>query len=164
MSVSARIIRTLVAAGKDVEDIITVATAMERGDDAYRVFTMVRELEDQRASDAVIGVAVLGLAKHIIRDLEAERSYLEYTPPVRDAYRARRNLPESRWRALRQEVFQRDGYLCQYCGETRDLTCDHIMPLIRGGSNELDNLTTACRPCNSSKGDKTLVEWVRACR
>jgi 5-methylcytosine-specific restriction endonuclease McrA len=29
----------------------------------------------------------------------------------------------------------------------------------RGGSNDLTNLVTACRPCNLSKGPKTLKEW-----
>lgn len=65
-----------------------------------------------------------------------------------------------RWAILRDEVFRRDGYRCQYCGaEDAPLEPDHVHPVIRGGSNDLENLVTACRPCNRSKGSKTLAEW-----
>lgn len=64
------------------------------------------------------------------------------------------------WRALRLAVFERDGYTCQYCGaRDQPLECDHIVPVSRGGGDEMDNLTTACRPCNRSKYDRTAEEW-----
>lgn len=64
------------------------------------------------------------------------------------------------WLALRLEVFERDGYVCQYCGATdKELHCDHIMPRSRGGGNELSNLTTACGDCNREKGARTPEEW-----
>lgn len=54
---------------------------------------------------------------------------------------------------------------CTYCGHAFDAdlppTVDHVVPLSRGGSNELDNLTWACLPCNQRKGTKLLEEWVR---
>jgi len=62
-------------------------------------------------------------------------------------------------RALAAWVFARDDYKCSYCGRSGDLTLDHIMPKSRGGSHEPGNLTTACRPCNSSKGARTPQEW-----
>lgn len=64
------------------------------------------------------------------------------------------------WDALRRTVYARDDYTCAYCGERgRKLECDHVIPVSRGGSNDLDNLVTACRPCNRSKRDKTPAEW-----
>lgn len=60
---------------------------------------------------------------------------------------------------FQQEVFERDGYRCRYCGTDNDLTLDHVVPIIRGGQNSAENLATACRPCNSSKGDRTPAEW-----
>lgn len=66
------------------------------------------------------------------------------------------------WRELREIVFERDDYTCQYCGVTNArLECDHIIPVSRGGSNELSNLTTACKKCNQSKHNKTPDEWTR---
>lgn len=53
--------------------------------------------------------------------------------------------------ALRQFVYERDGYRCLRCGVTDDLTLDHIHPWVLGGTNNADNLQTLCRPCNSSK-------------
>ena len=66
------------------------------------------------------------------------------------------------WETLRAAVFKRDGYTCQYCGAVGvPLECDHIHPVSKGGTNRMDNLTTACLPCNRSKGDKLIEEWKR---
>jgi 5-methylcytosine-specific restriction endonuclease McrA len=49
---------------------------------------------------------------------------------------------------------------CAYCGGVDDLCIDHIIPLARGGSNDLDNLQILCRVCNSSKNKKTMEEFL----
>lgn len=48
---------------------------------------------------------------------------------------------------------------CEYCGSTAEITIEHRHPLIRGGSHTKDNLTAACKSCNSSKQDMTVEEW-----
>lgn len=58
----------------------------------------------------------------------------------------------------RQNVFRRDNSRCAYCGSTQDLTLDHVMPKSRGGKTNWENLLTACRRCNSRKGDQTPEE------
>lgn len=72
--------------------------------------------------------------------------------------------PDDGWDAARAKVapivFARDGGLCTYCGSTDDPTIDHIVPRVQGGAHELSNLTTACRPCNGAKNDRTPEEWV----
>ena len=50
------------------------------------------------------------------------------------------------------EVFAKNGYQCVACGGRDDLTVDHVVPVVRGGTNAPDNLQTLCRPCNSRKG------------
>jgi hypothetical protein len=60
---------------------------------------------------------------------------------------------------VRRYVYARDRYTCAYCGRSGRnlrLTIDHIMPVSRGGSNEIGNLVTACRACNLSKGAKIM--------
>lgn len=64
------------------------------------------------------------------------------------------------WAAVRRSVFVRDDYRCRYCGSRGvALECDHVVPVVDGGGHDLDNLVTACRPCNRSKGAKPLAQW-----
>lgn len=60
---------------------------------------------------------------------------------------------------LRFEVFKRDKFTCQYCGQSAPgviLEVDHIEPVSKGGSNSILNLLTSCRSCNSGKRDRRL--------
>lgn len=62
---------------------------------------------------------------------------------------------------LRFEVFKRDSFTCQYCGQKAPdvvLHCDHINPVAAGGGNDILNLITSCFDCNSGKGARTLSE------
>lgn len=52
------------------------------------------------------------------------------------------------------------GNKCSYCGSTENLALDHIFPQILGGKDAGDNLVYACKPCNSSKGKKDMMEWM----
>ena len=67
-----------------------------------------------------------------------------------------RNLDVSyrRWRKLRVEVLERDGYLCQLCFDPRVPadSADHIVPLVAGGPSVLENLRAAHRGCNTGRG------------
>ena len=59
---------------------------------------------------------------------------------------------------LRQAVFERDGYTCQRCGDSSSagskLRVEHIIPVVCGGTSELENLQTLCASCNARKGDR----------
>jgi hypothetical protein len=62
---------------------------------------------------------------------------------------------------LRFEVFKRDCFTCQYCGQAAPevvLNVDHILPVAKGGKNDLLNLITSCFSCNSGKSDKELSD------
>lgn len=56
----------------------------------------------------------------------------------------------------RFDVFKRDGFQCVYCGahpsESVLLEVDHVHPVAEGGTNDIDNLVTACWDCNRGKG------------
>lgn len=68
------------------------------------------------------------------------------------------NLPYRGVMLTRQNIFRRDHYTCQYCGVTTNLTLDHLIPKSKGGRSSWTNLVTACRSCNSKKGDLTPEE------
>ena len=49
---------------------------------------------------------------------------------------------------------------CVACGvEVGVGSGDHIIPLSRGGPQSVENFMPLCKRCNSSKGDKDLLEW-----
>ncbi len=58
----------------------------------------------------------------------------------------------------RANLFRRDRGQCQYCGSTKQLTIDHVIPRSKGGKTSWTNLVTACNRCNVFKGDKTLEQ------
>lgn len=61
----------------------------------------------------------------------------------------------------KRNVFVRDSYTCQYCGEKlkrTEATLDHIVPKSRGGNNSWENSATACKECNTVKGNQTPSE------
>lgn len=55
----------------------------------------------------------------------------------------------------RFNVFLRDRFSCQYCGDPHHLTFDHVMPRRLGGKTTWENILTACAPCNMKKGGRT---------
>lgn len=54
----------------------------------------------------------------------------------------------------------RDAGCCQYCDSTDDLTIDHIVARHNGGPDIPQNLTVACRSCNSSKGTMHVDDFL----
>ncbi len=58
----------------------------------------------------------------------------------------------------RVNVFSRDGFKCQYCGEKKlmkQLNYDHVLPRMQGGVTDWNNIVTCCYPCNTRKGGRT---------
>lgn len=56
-------------------------------------------------------------------------------------------------------AMKRDKFRCTYCGKTgqdAELEIDHIVPVSKGGSHHVSNLTTACRECNQGKGSQDI--------
>lgn len=63
----------------------------------------------------------------------------------------RQPIPKS----VRFEVFKRDSFTCQYCGQKAPdvvLQIDHMKPVTEGGDNHIMNLVTSCVACNAGKG------------
>lgn len=61
---------------------------------------------------------------------------------------------------IRFEIFKRDLFTCQYCGNTPPsviLECDHINPVSKGGTNDEHNLITSCFNCNRGKSNVELI-------
>lgn len=65
------------------------------------------------------------------------------------------NLTIDQWK----EIKSRFDDSCAYCGENKELSQDHFIPLIDGGDYTYKNIVPACRRCNSSKRDRKFEEW-----
>ncbi len=64
----------------------------------------------------------------------------------------------------RLKIYLKNNFKCVYCGNSPafdpnvELTIDHIIPKIKGGNDDDDNLCTACRTCNCIKSNRTIKE------
>lgn len=56
------------------------------------------------------------------------------------------------WTALCKQY----GNRCLACGAHTKMTADHVIPLAKGGSDDISNIQPLCLSCNASKGTKTV--------
>lgn len=69
----------------------------------------------------------------------------------------RRRLDFSKIRDdLKLALIDRDGLICSEpgCKEYKDITIDHIIPVSKGGTDDLENLRFLCRSHNTQKSDR----------
>jgi 5-methylcytosine-specific restriction endonuclease McrA len=83
--------------------------------------------------------------------------------PLADESHLRREKAKAR--ELRQTQWwknRRGTGVCHYCRRRippRELTMDHIVPVIRGGTSSRSNVVPCCKDCNSRKQSLLPVEW-----
>jgi len=64
---------------------------------------------------------------------------------------------------IQWQVFKRDNYTCQYCGNNDvPLTIDHIIRWENMGQTHQDNLITACKKCNKTRGNTEMEDWLQS--
>lgn len=69
---------------------------------------------------------------------------------------------------IRNAVWKKSNGHCYYCGvktipfgkEENSFCIDHVVPRVRGGTDDIENLVPCCSRCNSSKNDKGLFNWL----
>lgn len=109
-----------------------------------------------------ITLLILGKAEMLAEQSSVARSATQIfkLPAVLRLVR-RVSVPRSRVQFSRDNVYRRDGYCCQYCGDQfmkEKLTFDHVLPRSRGGRATWKNIVASCQPCNLSKGNRTPEE------
>lgn len=69
----------------------------------------------------------------------------------------RRELRDELAPHIRKVVWDKHGRVCYLCGKDGADTIDHVIPLIKGGTNDTSNLRPAHLKCNYEKGNKIVV-------
>ena len=65
-------------------------------------------------------------------------------------------------RKNRRKVYKRDEFTCQFCQKIyspSELTIDHLVPLERGGLDEITNYVSCCQACNQKKANLSLEDF-----
>jgi 5-methylcytosine-specific restriction endonuclease McrA len=119
----------------------------------------IRHINIKRA----IALLVTGRAEPL--EMTSQRTWKINSPQfilqVPEHIRLIKGSAERIWRVppvTRREVLRRDRHSCQYCGHTKNLTLDHVIPRAKGGAHTWDNIVIACETCNHRKGNRTPME------
>lgn len=109
-----------------------------------------------------ITLLVLGKVE-VLEEYTSEIHSVSFTIKLPSVVRLLRMVkkPNTPIKFSRQNIYARDQYRCQYCGQKfllADLTYDHVLPKSRGGKTAWENIVTCCFKCNRKKGGKTPKE------
>ena len=93
---------------------------------------------------------------NIVENYEREVHSASLTMKIPSVIALKQYVRPSEYPAFtRFNLFLRDHFSCQYCGQLDDLTFDHVVPRRLGGKTTWQNVATACAPCNLKKGGRT---------
>lgn len=133
---------------KKVEDI-AIAPELNR-QDKIGLLIVNHNYEAEEAGELVdtaltteLKVKLRDKKREIIKAIEEK--YPSTIPEVN-----REPIPEE----VRREVWRRDGGKCVKCSSQEKLEFDHIIPIIKGGSNTSRNIQLLCQKCNRKKGEE----------
>lgn len=68
-----------------------------------------------------------------------------------------RELRKTQW--WKRRCAEGTCYYCRRKVKPKDLTMDHIVPVIRGGRSTKSNVVPACKECNNRKKHMVPLEW-----
>jgi 5-methylcytosine-specific restriction endonuclease McrA len=76
---------------------------------------------------------------------------------IRKEKQKARDLRKTQW--WKQKCAKGKCYYCKSIMLPRDMTMDHIVPVIRGGKSTKNNVVPTCKQCNSKKKHSLPMEW-----
>lgn len=98
------------------------------------------------------------------RILQRAKEYQKINPeiPLRNNHKRRARIAGNGGSYEIEELtakFNELGNVCYYCGIPGKMVIEHMTPISRGGTNNIDNIVPACSSCNSRKHSKTAAEF-----
>lgn len=127
----------------DFEKKLKMFERLEEKEDIYDKLLIKEKLLDKKIKELKIS-ELLRAFYYIINKTELKNKIIEKRIP-------RKHIPF----ALKLAVFKRDNFRCVVCGKGKEsgLHADHKIPVIQGGTDDMENLQTLCSSCNLSKSD-----------
>lgn len=95
------------------------------------------------------GARLKNSMEHFISHIAAEEIKQERTKA--------RELRKSQW--WKRKCSEGRCYFCNRKFNPKELTMDHIVPIIRGGKSTKGNVVPTCKECNNKKKHLLLIEW-----
>jgi len=98
----------------------------------------------------------LRVKRAVYKEEEELSSLRSYVSNMEAGFEYRRNGPQriAIPDDVRMAVWARDAGTCVRCGSREKLHFDHIIPVAKGGGNDIKNIQILCEPCNLKKSDK----------
>ena len=141
------------AAWRDVGDNVLREVVLNDEDEYVRKVAAMNIEDENVISDVFSNVSDMNVSSATVNHLSNQNNFEEM---INNKTSRKRKVSSK----IRQQVLERDNYTCQMCGRTRfdgvKLEVDHIIPVAKGGSDNISNLQTLCRECNRGKSAKIL--------
>lgn len=85
--------------------------------------------------------------------------HLKFKLCLQSNHNRKRRSQIKEYKKIFKTLLNKYNFTCIHCGEKEEkkLTIDHILPISKGGGDEIDNLQILCRSCNSKKGTRIEV-------
>lgn len=85
-----------------------------------------------------------------------------YTTPKEYLFNLEATSSSEAKRLWKKSIKEQWNMKCAYCGSSDNLSIDHIVPKVKGGTDRVTNLLCACVNCNKSKGHQYWADWYLA--
>lgn len=77
---------------------------------------------------------------------------------IKKERRKARDMRHSQW--WKRQIAKGVCHYCRRPFKAKELTMDHLFPIIRGGKSTKGNVVPCCKECNNNKKDMLPMEWV----
>ena len=128
---------------------------LDKNLDEYKKIRLLKEIHNHSMSDAKELLKTAGRAEKKAKLSAIKRKVFQKAQELHglpETNGGRKPIPDD----VKMFVWNRDGGKCVNCGSRDTLEFDHIIPVVKGGSNTGRNIQLLCEKCNRAKSDSIV--------